>query len=143
MPAPEGHEAYPGCETGGRPTKYTPEKIDAFADELLQWLKCPTNVWFKDFCINMDIDPDYMSEWAAENEKFSGAYRLAKARQESRLVNGGLLNAFNPGIVKFVLQNAHNWREKTEISGDAANPLGCVLKTIDGQTKSLIHDEKE
>jgi hypothetical protein len=142
MPAPKGHEPYPGSETGGRPRKYTPDEINAFADELVEWLRIPTNIWFKDFCLDKNIDPDLMSEWADENEKFSGAYKLAKQRQESRLVNGGLLNAFNGSIVKLVLANAHGWvdRQETKISGSAANPLAFLLLKVDGTSKDLVND---
>jgi len=35
MPAPLNHPPYPGCETGGRPRKYSTEDIERFADELL------------------------------------------------------------------------------------------------------------
>lgn len=144
MPAPKGHEPYPGCETGGRPTKYTTEVIEALADEFLEWLKVSTHVWFKDFCLDRDINPDLMSEWAANNKKFSGVYKLAKERQESRLINGGLVNAYNSGIVKFVLGNAHGWvdKQETKISGDAVNPLEFILKNIDGTTKELVNEEE-
>ena len=32
MPAPKKHPPYPGCETGGRPLKYTKEFIEKEAD---------------------------------------------------------------------------------------------------------------
>lgn len=142
MPALAGHPPYNTQGEGGRPRKYSIEQIDAFADELLVWMKTPTNVWFKDFCLDRDIDPDLMSEWSVESERFGGAYKLAKARQESRLINGGLMNIYNGAIVKFVLGNAHGWvdKQETKLSGDAVNPLACVLNIIDGSTKDLIHD---
>lgn len=145
MPAPKGHRPYAGCETGGRPRRYCTEEIDAFADEFIEWLKDSSNIWFKDFCLDKDIDPDFMSEWASENEKFKGAYRLAKQRQESKLINGGLLNAYNGSIVKFVLANAHGWTDKqeTKVSGDAANPLAFILKNVDGTTKDLVSDDSD
>lgn len=143
MPAPKGHKPYKGAETGGRPRRYSLAEIDAFADELLKWLKTPTNIWFKDFCLDKDINPDLMSEWAKESEKFGGAYALAKARQESRLVNGGLMELYNGSIVKFVLSNAHGWADKQEakLSGDAANPLAVFLQSADGKTKDLVNDD--
>jgi hypothetical protein len=141
MPAPKGHPPYPGCETGGRPVKFTPEVIDGFADELIAWLKNPMNIWFKDFCLDKDINPDLMSDWASVSEKFSGAYRLAKQRQESRLVNGGLNELYNGSIVKFVLANAHGWTDKqeTKVSGDAANPLAFILNSVSNTSKDLVN----
>lgn len=143
MPAPTGHEPYPGCEKGGRPKRYSTEDIERFADEFKVWLNEPSHVWFKDFCLDNDIDPDLMSEWAS-NEKFNGVYKLAKHRQESRLINGGLTNIYNGSIVKLVLSNAHDWKTdkaETKVSGDAANPLAFILNKIDGETKDLVHDE--
>lgn len=144
MPAVKGHKPYNTNGEGGRPNKFSDEDIDRFAAELLVWLKDPANIWFKDFCLERDIDPDCMSEWAKDNERFSGAYKLAKARQESRLVNGGLVEAYNGSIVKFVLANAHGWADKQEskVSGDAVNPLAFLLQSIDGSTKRLLKDDE-
>jgi len=140
---PKGHAPYPGCETGGRPLEYTQEKINAFADEFTEWQKDPSNIWFKDFCIERDINPDLLVEWSNKNDKFSGAYKLAKHRQESRLVNGGLLDSYNAGIVKFVLANAHGWSEKNEakVSGDAENQLAFILKMVDNTSRELVNEK--
>lgn len=125
MPAPLGHEPYNKGE-GGRPRRYSEEDIERYADEFKTWL---------------NIDPDLMAEWAAENKKFSGVLKLARYRQESRLINGGLMNVYNGSIVKLVLSNAHGWKtEKSEarLSGDAQNPLACILNAVDGATKKLV-----
>lgn len=142
MPAPRCHKPYPGCETGGRPRRYSTKDIERFADEFKIWLADPSHVWFKDFCLDKDIDPDFMAEWAGENEKFNGVYKLAKHRQESRLINGGLISSYNSNIVKLVLTNHHGWTDKqeTKLSGDAVNPLAFILKDIDGKSKELISD---
>lgn len=144
MPAPLKHPAYPGCETGGRPRRHSKEDIERYADEFKKWLNNPSHVWFKDFCLDRDINPDLMVEWAEENEKFSGVYKLAKHRQESRLINGGLMNVYNGSIVKLVLSNAHDWKTdkgETKVSGDSINPLAFIMKNVDGTTKELINDE--
>ena len=103
MPAPKGHPPYPGCERGGQPPKYTKEDIDRYADEFKEWWKNPENVWYKDFCLERDIDPDYMSEWAKINEKFKGALKISKPKQESRIINGSLKNKYNSAISKLIL----------------------------------------
>ncbi len=140
MAAPKGHLPY--GFGGGRPKKYSPEEIEAFANEFATWLKTPTHVWFKDFCLDKDINPDYMAEWAEENETFRGVYKQAKHRQESRLINGGLLSTYNSNIVKLVLSNAHAWTDKqeTKMSGDAANPLAFLLQQVDGKSKDLVDE---
>jgi len=39
MGAPKGHPPYPGCETGGRPKKWTDEALEKLADHLLDTLE--------------------------------------------------------------------------------------------------------
>jgi DNA-packaging protein gp3 len=140
MPAPINHPPYSGCETGGRPRKYSTQDIERFADELLVWIKKESNFWLKDFCLEQGIDPNYMHEWAKENEKFGCAYSLSKSFQESRIFKGAMLDTFNTGMSKFALVNNHGWADKTEakISGDAVNPLAFILQSVDGSSKDLI-----
>jgi hypothetical protein len=143
MPAPKGHPPYPGCDTGGRPRHHSVEDVERFADEFKIWLNDPSHVWIKDFALDNDFDPDYLHEWAKENEKFGGVYKQAKQRQESRLVNGGLNELYNGSIVKFVLANAHGWTDKqeTKVSGDAANPLAFILNSVRNTSKDLVTDD--
>ncbi len=114
MPAPIGHEAYNKNGEGGRPRRYSTEDIECFADELLIWIKQDSSFWLKDFCLERDIDPDLMAEWAKENERFNGTYKLAKGFQESRIFKGALQNTFNSSISKFVLVNCHGWVDRQE-----------------------------
>lgn len=145
MAPPLGHKPYEGCETGGRPRRYSIEDIERYADELVAWMKVDSRFWFKDFCLERDIDPDFMAEWARENDKFSGAYRLAKGLQESRIFQGGMTESFNTGMAKFALMNCHGWadRQESKISGDAQNPLQFLLEKADGGSKELVKDESE
>ena len=139
--APRGHPAYEGC---GRPCKYSQADVEKFADELLLWLKDKGNVWFKDFCLDQDLDPDFMAEWAKENEKFAYAYKIANHRQESRLINLSFTGGASSAIAKFVLTNKHGYvdKQETKISGDSVNPLACILQNVDGKSKELV-DETE
>ena len=79
MPAPMGHEPYPGCETGGRPKKYTPEFIENEAEAFETWIADPKNLWFEDFAFSRGYSAKLLSMWAKENEKFSEAYERAPA----------------------------------------------------------------
>lgn len=144
MPAPKGHESYNKNGEGGRPRRYSTEEIQQFADELIDWMKDESHFWFKDFCLERDIDPDLMSEWGRENERFAGAYRLAKGLQESRIFKGAMTDTFNSGMSKFALMNCHGWSDRSEskISGDATNPLSFLLSTVDGTSKELVSNEE-
>lgn len=141
MPAPKNHTPYPGCENGGRPEKYTKAFIEKEADAFLEWMKFPESLYFKRFAIDRGYHPNRLAEFAEQNEKFSGVYEKAKAWQEVRLVEGGLLSEFNAGFTKFIMGNVCGWvdKQETKVSGDAANPLAFLLQKVDGQSKDLIN----
>jgi len=143
MPAPKGHKPYPGCETGGRPTKHTIEFIEKEAVAFEKWMENPESTYFKRFAINRGYHPQRLSEFAEKNKKFSEVYAMAKAWQEARLVEGGLTSEFNSGFCKFVMGNVCGWvdKQETKLSGDAAHPLAFVLEKIDGTSKDLVDDD--
>ena len=143
MPAPLNHPPYKGCETGGRPTKYTPEFIEAEAQAFEKWMDLEDSIYFKRFAISRGYNPNRLNEWAKENEKFSVVYEKAQAWQETKLVEGGLRNEFNAGFTKFVMGNVCGWTDRTEtkVSGDAANPLAFLLQKVDGGSRDLINEE--
>ena len=126
---------------GGAPPEWTDSVIEKMADELLLWLKKPDNVWFKDFCLDQDINPHYMTVWAKRNTKFHAAYELAKHKQESKIYNGALRNRYNSKIAAFGLMNNHGWAEKskTEISGNANNPLNVLFN----HSKELVNSNTQ
>ncbi len=143
MPAPKGHEAYEGCETGGRPKKYTNEFIENEAIEFEKWMQQPGSIYFKRFAFSRGYSQQRLSEFAEVNEKFSETLARVREWQEIRLAEGGLTNEFNASFCKFVMGNACGWSDKTEtkLSGDAVNPLAFILQNIDGDSKELVKDE--
>ncbi len=143
MGAPKGHAPYAGCETGGRPPRFTNEEVEAFADEFLLWLEKEENFWIKDFCLEKNMDPGYMNDWCERSEKFRLAFIIGKNKQESKTYKGGLIGKFNSNIVKLALTNHHGWVEKHEskISGDAQNPLACIIEKISSKKSDDDEDE--
>lgn len=141
MPAPKGHKPYPGCEKGGRPKKYTDDFIEKEAEAFREWMARKDSLWYEDFAMQRGYNPENLSIWAKENEKFSQVYKDAKSWQQSLLIRGGLLNKFNAGFTKFVMSNTCGWYEKTQVSGDAANPMSFLLTNVDGKSKDLIDKE--
>ncbi len=143
MPAPKGHEPYPDKEgnlLGGRPEKYSNEFIETESEAFYKWMEKPENIYFKSFAIERGYSPKYLVEFAKTNKRFSECLVYAHEWQEQKLANYGLFNKTNSSITKFVLQNCHGWAEKSQVSGDANNPLSFVLNTIDGTTKDLIDE---
>jgi len=145
MPAPKGHEPYPGCETGGRPKIYTTEFIEKLADDLEEWIKNGKFLWFERFAIQHNLCPDYMKDFANENEKFFRAYRKAKAYQRVILYEGSLLKKFQYNAVQLILGHEYGIFAKTEqkLSGDAVDPLAFVVNINDGNTKDLLKEEDD
>lgn len=142
MPAPKGHEPYNKNGEGGRPLKYDDAFIENEAIEFEKWIEKPNSPWFEDFANQRGYSPDYLSEWAKENERFFGAYKRAQALQKSILIKGGLSNKFNPSFTKFVMSNTCGWSDRTEskISGNAQSPLAFILQSVDGTSKELVND---
>lgn len=95
MAAPKGHIPYAGCEKGGdlggRPEKYTQQRIEQEADAFLEWMNLPESIWYKDFALERGYSAEYLSIWAKSNKRFSQVYKRAKEWQQSKLVKGGLL----------------------------------------------------
>jgi hypothetical protein len=133
MGAPKGHEAYNTEGEGGRPQKYTPEFIEGEADAFEEWLQQPNNLFFKRFAFSRGYHPNRLTEFAEKSKRFSGVYQMARAWQEIRLVEGGLLSEFNAGFCKFVLGNICDWVENRELRDpefDAEKARAEILKKI-------------
>lgn len=140
MPAPKGHDPYPGCETGGRPKKYTDAFITQEADAFLEWMQKPDSIWYKDFALERGYSPECLSIWAKTHEKFSQVYEISQHWQQSKLIKGGLFSQYNPTITKLVLANTCGWTDRTQVAGDGSNPLAFVLNQVDGSTKDLVDE---
>ena len=137
MGAPKGHPPYPGCETGGRPKKYTEPFLDKLADALVEWMRHPEHIWVQDFCLEQNVNPNIIPEWCAISKKFSMVYEVSKKRQESKLLNGGLFGKTNPGFTKFCLVNHHNYMDKQTILQQESS-TSQAMKKADGESKDLI-----
>lgn len=143
MPAPKGHAPYLGSDTGGRPIKYTTDFIEKEAVAFEEWMKLPDSIWYESFAVERGYDPNLLSLWAKENERFSGVYKLSQGWQKTKLIKGGLLSEYNAAITKLVLANTCGWTDRQQVSGDAVNPLAFVLNSIDGTSKELVNNEQE
>lgn len=139
MGAPKGNQFAKG-HGYGRPKEYTDAFIENEAKAFREWMQKPENIYFKSFAIERGYLPSFLTEFAKTNKVFDECLSYAHAWQEQKLANYGLFSKTNPSITKFVLQNCHGWTEKSQISGDAGNPLGFILQNVDGKTKDLIDE---
>jgi hypothetical protein len=124
---------------GGAPLTYTEVWLQEEARLFYDWMKEEDSLYFKSFAIHRGYSPQRLSEFAEKSPEFSEALEFAKAWQEQKLINLGLWNKLNSSMTKFVLSNCHSWREQTQFSGDAVNPLAFLLRKIDGNSKELIN----
>jgi|SRR5580700_8611027 hypothetical protein len=142
MPAPLGHPPYNVNGEGGRPKIYTKEFIEDMADKFEVFMKREDVVWYEEFCVENDIEPDLLSMWAKENKRFSGVYNKSKTWQKSKLIKGGLLSTYNSTITKLVLHNTIGWSDKndnnTKVSG-----LQEAFKDITDTSRDLVNNQDE
>lgn len=143
MPAPKGHPPYPGCETGGRPQKYTKELLDNLADKLTEWMAIDKNLWLNNFFTDNYMPVDGIDTYCNRSEKFSLAYKHAKTVQESKIFVRALERRYDGTMARFGLMNNHGWAEKskTEISGNANNPLNVLFNHSKELVGEKAHEE--
>ncbi len=121
MPAPKGHPPYNKNGEGGRPKKWTGEKIEDLAESLDQWIedaiKKKDQFWWWDWCFDVGLDQTKVSNIAKENERFRKSYERAKQWQESIVSRFALTKKFSEGFSKFYLTNHHRerWKESKEV----------------------------
>ncbi len=83
-------------------------------------MKDEEHYWLKGFAIEKGFPAQNLSEWARANKKFSEALKMAKDRQEYRLVGLGLSRDHNSAMPIFALKNCAGWRNVVGIEGNAA-----------------------
>ena len=111
----------------GRPKYWTADKLEALADELIDWINEPQNFWLMDFASERLIWEGHFSEWAAENDKFGCAYKIAKQIQTTKIMKGCLAGKFNPAMAIFALKNVSRWTDRVDVS---AVPTKTIINVI-------------
>lgn len=139
MGAPKGHAAYNVNGEGGCPPTYTVEFLDKLADKLDIWIKDEKNIWIKDFLNDNYLDCDLADVFNKRSKRFRLAHKHAMSIQESRIFKRALERRYDGTMARFGLMNNHGWSEKskTEISGNADNPLNVLFN----HSKDLVKDD--
>ena len=101
---------------GGRPTKWTEEKVLEVGNELIEWLcEVEDNIWFEKFLyVEKGIYPQWTSEMRDKYPKFSELLKRAKKIQESKISDMALKNEISIPMSIFVLKNHYGWTDKSE-----------------------------
>jgi hypothetical protein len=119
------------------PEIYTIEYIEKEATAFKEWLQKPDSYFFTAFATERGYCIQRLTEFAKKSSVFSDVLKFARDSQHTKLVLGGLKNETNAGITKFVLMNHHNYTEKNQVSGDAANPISFLLDSTSNRSKEL------
>ncbi len=134
MGAPKGHKPYNTKGEGGRPKwKWTDGNIENLAENLEKWVQDKIDnkefFWWKDWCFDVGILPEFCAEFASKNKRFAVAYKSAKSYQESQVSKGALVKKFSENFSKFYLQTQHreNWTPPSDVAENGAN-LVSLLK---------------
>lgn len=150
MGAPKGHAPYPGCETGGRPMKWTEERLDEFAENMLESIqKCKeTNkpFWYKDWAFDVDILPPQLTEFAKMNKKFSEAYQKAKYLQEWQVSKGAMYKKFNSNFCQFFLQTqypeTYRLQQNLDVSELTTQQFTSLMQQITDRQSSVLNNSE-
>lgn len=119
----------------GRPTEYTKaieKKARHYAENFKEYGDVIPNVAGLSLALKVARSTIYL--WIKDKDKliFSDIVEEILARQESRLVNGGLDNTFNASITKLLL-NKHGYHEKQETdhkSSDGSMSPPTVIEIV-------------
>jgi hypothetical protein len=115
---------------GGRPRDWDEQAIMAEMKALLEWMQNPRSYFLSSFLIQRNLSWEHLNRLSRYSEEFRETLERARLVQECRLVEMAISRRGDPGFIKFVLQNKAGWKEKSEISGDAGNPLAVIMEKI-------------
>ena len=107
-----------------RPTKYTDDLLDMAYEYLDNWkfnkegeeIALPSHVGL---AMHLNVSRSTMYSWAEEEDKqeFSDILENILEKQQSELINKGLMGVFNPTIAKLVL-GKHGFNDNQKLMTD-------------------------
>lgn len=111
---------------GGRPSKYTDELLENARQYLATDGGDDPVPSVAGLSLHLGISRETCYAWAKEEgkEEFAEIYEALMARQEQKLISGGLLNVFNPAVTKMLLtKHGYSDRQETTLQGAAGGPV--------------------
>lgn len=125
----------------GRPRVWTDDKLEEERLALLEWVKNDKNYYLNGFLTERGFSRREAIAMSNFSQSFRNTYDLVRDICEQRLVNLAVTKQGDGNFIKFVLANKHEWKEKTEISGDSANPLALMLDKLGSNHSNPIQAE--
>lgn len=126
---------------GGRPREWTSVEIEKERIALEEWMENPKNYFFTNFLNIRKLHPEQIERFCTYNQEFRESYARARRIQEERLVELAVFRKGDANFIKFVLQNKAGWKEKSEVSGDANNPLAVILEKIAANSRDPLQQD--
>ena len=128
----------------GRPSKYTPELLDAAQAYLENYEDAGDPVpSVVGLAIAIGINKATCYDWAKHDDKqaFSDILTRVEEMQEQKLIAGGLSQGFNPAITKMMLTK-HGYSDKlqTENTHDVSDPMKELLGYVASSGKRVGDD---
>lgn len=142
-PFVEGNKLGACPENTGRPEKWTKEILDQLAKKLEAWMQKPDSLYIKTFCFQENFLHSQGGEFALKSPEFSTVWGRTKSWQEQRLIQYALEKKTSDSFTKFLLINKHGFKEKTEISGNAASPFVVLLDRIGATATNPLDDYED
>jgi hypothetical protein len=126
-----------GSETRFKPGHTLSKKYKTeYAASLLEYFEtCDSLPTIEGWAVKNRIEVRTAVNWSKNEEKypqFSSAYAQAKAIQKNKLIENGLCDAYNVQLVKFLLINNHEMREKSEqkVEGDTNATVTVNIREV-------------
>jgi hypothetical protein len=126
---------------GGRPVKWTDEKLIEVAEELISWLNSDIDhVFMQQFLIGKRLYKQFVSEHCLKNNRFSELIKIAKEIQEVKLLILSSTNRINTGIACFVFKNHHAYADKIEQTIETKEVLVLSPAQKEAEKKAVLDD---
>lgn len=125
--------------SGGRPTKYTPELLEAASKYLTTYEDeghaFPSDIGLADV---IGIATSTLYDWAQHEDKAEFSDILDQINRKQQLVawNKGLRNEYNATLVKLLL-GKHGFHDKQDSTYGISDKFADFLQDIDGKDSGL------
>ena len=116
-------------KNGGRPPDWTEDKINDFADKLIEWAKIESSRYLESFCKINGTYPQKLYELAEKNDRFSEALKFARASLAANIAEFVEVGATAPAWGIFAMKNVGKWTDKQELehSGNVTSTIQVYI----------------
>ena len=85
---------------------------EEYCEAMIEYFNHHTFPTVELFAETLEVTPATLMHWREKHRRFNDAFSRCLNIQKGKLLEGGVLGAFNPQIVKFMAINCHGMSEK-------------------------------